>query len=56
MALFKYFSRDAGVPKLASSLTQKEEGVHVVSDFDSKAEKEAQCVGVTLHTQSKHNV
>ena len=24
--------------------------------FDSKAEKEAHCMGVTLRTQSKHNI
>ena len=49
MALFKYFSRDTSVPKLSSSLAQKEK--EVVSDFASKAEKEAQHMGMTLRTQ-----
>ena len=48
------FSRGTGVPKLSSSLAQKEK--EVVSDFASKAEKEAQHVGMTLCTQSKRNI
>ena len=54
MALFEYFSCDASVPKQLSSLTQKE--LEVVSDFVSKAEKEAQHVGVILCTWSKCNI
>ena len=45
---------DTSVPKQSSSLIQKEK--EVVSDFVSKAEKEAQHVGVTLCTQSKRNI
>ena len=37
-----------------SSLTKKKK--EVVSGFVSKAEKEAQRVGVTLHTRSKRNI
>ena len=44
MGLFIYFSRDTSVLKQSLSLTQKEREVHVVSDFVSKAEKEAHCV------------
>ena len=42
MALAKYFSSDTSVLKQSLSLTQKEK--EVVSDFVSKAEKEAHCV------------
>ena len=52
MVVLKVFSRDTSAPKQSLSLTQEEK--EVVSDFVSKAEKEAQCVGVTLRTQSKH--
>ena len=49
MALFRYFSRDTSALKQSSSLTQKEKDV--VSDFVSKAEKEAQrSVGYNEYT------
>ena len=48
---FKYFSRDTSVPKQSSSLTQNEK--EVVSDFVSKAEKEAQRMGVTCVHREK---
>ena len=49
MALFKYFSLATSVPKQSSSLTQKEK--EVVSDFVSKAKKEAQrLVGYNKYT------
>ena len=54
MALFKYFLCDTSVPKQTVSLTQKEK--EIVTDFVSKAEKEAQCMDITLCTQSKHNI
>ena len=51
---FLVILRGTCVPKQSSSLTHK--GKQVVSHFASKAEKEAQCVGVRLCTQSKHNI
>ena len=54
MALLKYFSHDTSLPKQLLSLTQKEN--EVVSDFVSKAEKEAQHMGVSLCTQSEHYI
>ena len=54
MVLLKYFSYDTSLPKQSLSLTQKEN--KVVSDFVSKAEKEAQHMGMTLCTQSKCNI
>ena len=55
---YEVFLHDTSVPKQSSSLTHNENDVvHVhVSDFISKAEKEAQRVSVTLCTQSKRNI
>ena len=54
MALLKYFSSDTSVPKQLPYLTQKEK--EIVIKFVSKAEKQAQLMGVTLCTQSKRNI
>ena len=54
MALFNYFLRDTSAPKQSSSLAQKEKDL--ASNFVSKAEKEAQRMGVTLGTQSKRSI
>ena len=57
--MVKYFSRDTSVLKQSLSLTQKEK---VVSDFVSKAEKEAHFVhsqiaqSSSLCTQSNHKL
>ena len=49
--LLSYFLCDTSGPKQSSSLTQKEK--EVVSDFVSKAEKEAQHVCVALFNTVK---